>query len=104
VSQFGVEAMYGNALEFVLDKWDEGDDHSWCADGCVDPAPQEGEWYIQKGGAVWTFGEWTRISARVLTGLGEMRASGARCVRPAPPDDLDGGVDAGPDSGPDGGK
>jgi hypothetical protein len=77
------------------------EDHSWCADGCVDPEPRPGERKVLKGGGLAFGGEFTRISARKEfwnEGSGYNSAfgyTGVRCVRPAT-EDL---PDAGPDSG-----
>jgi formylglycine-generating enzyme required for sulfatase activity len=94
-SLYGVSGMYGNAAEWVLDGKDA--DHSWCADGCTDPAPRDGELHVLKGGAVYTGMEFTRISARkVLASNGGNKVTGVRCVRsPVSFDDLDAGPDGG---------
>ena len=93
----GVADMLGNAHEWVLDWMDDGDDHSWCSEGCTDPEPREGKRPILKGGGVTNFGiEGTRISSRRrLNDAGGNGGTGIRCVRPAvaPNDipDVDGG-------------
>jgi iron(II)-dependent oxidoreductase len=100
----GVNRMYGNAAEWVLDWRDEYDDHSACADGCTDPAPTAGEKPILKGGTVALPASVTRISSRLLLeGVGDYQKgwTGVRCVRsPIGFEE----ADAGPDSGPDGGE
>lgn len=96
-SPFGVIGMYGNAAEWVADGI-EGD-HSWCEDGCTDPAPAPGEKKALKGGSIKDEITYTRISARKelwneLLGNNSARSkTGVRCVRPAEE----------PDAGPDGG-
>ena len=84
-SPHGVADMLGNASEWVLDWMDDGDDHSWCSEGCTDPEPREGAIPIMKGGGVATFGiKGTRISARNRSDDSSGRShSGFRCVRPA---------------------
>jgi formylglycine-generating enzyme required for sulfatase activity len=79
----GAKRMYGNALEWVLDKRDPLGDHSWCAEGCTDPPPRSGSGYIAKGGSVRSEAFTTRISYR---GTGTDTAGngapwiGVRCV------------------------
>ena len=58
--------MYGNAAEWVLDHKDA--DHSWCANGCADPAPRQGELPVIKGGSIQFEADFTRISARPGSG------------------------------------
>ena len=77
-SPYGVKEMYGNAAEWVLDHEDA--DHSWCADGCTDPAPREGEGAILKGGGVGSEATGTRISRRAGPALGPGPYNGVRCV------------------------
>jgi len=96
-SPYGVQGLYGNAAEWTLDGADP--DHSWCQDGCTDPAPRppndEGA-YVGKGGCIATDATWTRISARMEIEFGSPPV-GVRCVRSP--------VSFGePDAGPDGGK
>jgi iron(II)-dependent oxidoreductase len=82
-SQCGAKRMYGNAFEWVLDRRDPGSDHSWCAEGCMNPAPREGTEYIAKGGSVKASALSTRISARTTTTNGDGSGStttGVRCV------------------------
>ena len=96
-SPLGVADMLDNAGEWVLDWMDDGDDHSWCAGGCTDPDPTEGEKPILKGGSVGSFGiEGTRISARNrLNDENGHSFTGFRCVRPAVAPVVDAGVDGG---------
>jgi formylglycine-generating enzyme required for sulfatase activity len=100
----GVNRMYGNAAEWVLDWRDESGDHSACAEGCTDPAPGSGERPIIKGGSVAQNWPDTRISHRhVFDGqfpdLGT-RFAGVRCVSsPVSFDEPDGGPDGDSDSG-----
>jgi len=77
-SPYGVKEMYGNAAEWVLDHEDA--DHSWCADGCTDPAPRSGENAVFKGGSIGTGAEWTRISARAGIPETPRHYTGVRCV------------------------
>ena len=78
-SPFGVKEMYGNAAEWVLDHEDAN--HSWCADGCTDPAPRQGEVAILKGGSIAWLAEWTRISARAAKNdNAPINYTGVRCV------------------------
>jgi len=95
-SPYGVELMYGNALEPVLDSY--GPDHSSCAEGCTDPQPASGETAVPKGGSVGGTASSTRISARrgVPRGVAS-KSLGARCVRSPISFEQ-------PDAGPDGGK
>jgi formylglycine-generating enzyme required for sulfatase activity len=80
-SQCGAKRMYGNAYEWVLDKRDDGDDHSWCADGCTDPTPTTGEHHIVKGGSIWSSAFYTRISARTAGSNPQGGPhTGVRCV------------------------
>jgi formylglycine-generating enzyme required for sulfatase activity len=83
-SQCGAEQMTGNAAEWVLDRKDytNNDGHGWCADGCTDPEPREGEYPITKGGGTMSSLSGTRISARKMfwTGGGTDRDTGVRCV------------------------
>ncbi len=84
-SPHGVADMLDNAHEWVLDWMDDGDDHSWCAEGCTDPDPREVARPILKGSGVTAFGiAGTRSSSRRRlnddTGNG---GTGIRCVRPA---------------------
>jgi len=77
----GAKRMYGNAYEWVLDRRDDGDDHSWCAEGCTDPSPREGANYILKGGSVETPASDTRISASGASTTGNgAPTTGVRCV------------------------
>ncbi|HUT78788.1 MAG TPA: SUMF1/EgtB/PvdO family nonheme iron enzyme, partial [Polyangia bacterium] len=64
-SQCGTKRMYGNAFEWILDRKNDGDDHSWCAEGCTNPPPTEGDQVIAKGGSVDSTAYYTRISARI---------------------------------------
>lgn len=97
-SQFGVEQMYGNAHEFVLDWLDNG--HEWCAEGCTDPEPTEGTYPIIKGGSIRSDWERTRISYRNYTSSHPASPIyGVRCVRPDTPIEEDAGPDSGADSG-----
>ncbi len=100
-SPLGVADMLDNAHEWVLDWMDDGDDHSWCSAGCIDPDPREGEIPILKGGGVGGFGiEGTRISARNrLNDDSGHTSTGFRCVRPATAPTADAGVDGGMDGG-----
>ena len=77
--------MLDNAVEWVLDWMDDGDDHSWCSEGCTDPEPREGARPILKGGGVGGFGiKGTRISTRNrLNDENGHTFTGFRCVRPA---------------------
>ena len=79
-SPIGVTQMYGNAAEWVLDRKDA--DHSWCANGCADPAPRQGDMPIMKGGGVNTDATMTRISAQFHrdTPGAANSFSGVRCV------------------------
>jgi len=78
-SPIGVTQMYGNAAEWVLDRKDA--DHSWCANGCTDPAPRQGEAPFMKGGGIRTDATMTRISARYQRDVqGPASYSGVRCV------------------------
>ena len=78
-SPFGVKEMYGNAAEWVLDHEDA--DHSWCASGCTDPAPRQGEVAIMKGGSIALDADETRISARFTKNDSTpINYSGVRCV------------------------
>ncbi len=70
--------MYGNAIEWVLDHEDA--DHSWCTNGCIDPAPRPGEYPVVKGGGVDTEAKFTRISARIGASVGAHPSAGVRCV------------------------
>ncbi len=100
-SPLGVHAMYGNASEWVLDWMDDGDDHSWCADGCTASAPRTGVCPILKGGGVDGRPKETRISNRRLIGNGpddcdrSHRSGGIRCVRSAGVAPPDAGIDGG---------
>jgi formylglycine-generating enzyme required for sulfatase activity len=87
-SPYGVHTMLGNAEEWVLDWADDTDDHSWCAAGCTDPVPRQGEMPVLKGGGVVSYPGYvmTRISARYIPdGAGGSSDSGVRCVRPDEP-------------------
>jgi formylglycine-generating enzyme required for sulfatase activity len=79
--------MCGNAAEWVLDRKDHFEDgHGWCADGCVDPEPRDGEFPIMKGGGTMSSLWETRISARSVIWYSESqldRDTGVRCVLPA---------------------
>jgi formylglycine-generating enzyme required for sulfatase activity len=81
--------MLGNASEWILDWMDDGDDHSWCSEGCTDPEPREGARPILKGGSVTGCGpengiKGTRISSRYrLNDDTGNSGTGIRCVRPA---------------------
>ncbi|MCK9460869.1 MAG: formylglycine-generating enzyme family protein [Proteobacteria bacterium] len=77
-SPFGVKEMYGNAAEWVLDHDDA--DHSWCVEGCTDPAPRKDGGPILKGGGVGTEARRTRISNRMGTLGNPGPYSGVRCV------------------------
>ena len=74
----GVNHMYGNAAEWVLDHKDA--DHSWCANGCADPAPRQGDAPILKGGSIQTSALHTRISDRIGCDVGVGASFGVRCV------------------------
>ena len=73
--------MYGNANEWVLDWKDDDADHSWCSEGCEDPAPREGLRPILKGGSMRTDAHDTRISNRRGSDIDGWGVSGVRCVR-----------------------
>jgi len=80
-SPFGVKEMYGNAAEWVLDHLDDDSNHSWCAGGCTDPAPRQGEVAILKGGSIAWSAEWTRISARAAKNDNTpINFAGVRCI------------------------
>ena len=99
-SPFGVQNMVGNAEEWVADKL--AGDHSWCADGCTDPPPTQGEKPIKKGGGICydIARNWPsiRISARPTGSEQGKVCTGARCVRDDEPVS-DGGLDGGLDGG-----
>lgn len=83
-SPLGVHSMYANAAEWVLDWISSSTDHSWCADGCTDPAPRQGARPLLKGGSLRLDWQETRISARfTLQNQPEdgTRWTGVRCVR-----------------------
>ena len=88
-SPLGGADMLDNAHEWVLDWMDDGDDHSWCSAGCIDPDPREGARPILKGGSVTGCGpgngiKGTRISSRCrLNDDSGNGGTGIRCVRPA---------------------
>jgi formylglycine-generating enzyme required for sulfatase activity len=86
-SQWGAVQMFGNAAEWVLDRKDfkNNDGHGWCADGCVDPEPREGEFPIVKGGGTMSSLPETRISARSVIWYSASqldRDTGVRCIVP----------------------
>jgi formylglycine-generating enzyme required for sulfatase activity len=95
----GASGMYGNAAEWVLDGKDGN--HEWCANGCTDPEPREGDLQVLKGGSLVAQKEFTRISARKVLGSDAgNKSSGASCVR-SPVSFGDTPPDVGSDSGPD---
>lgn len=82
---FGAVGLAGNAGEWVADGLDA--DHSWCAQGCTDPAPRPGVKKVVKGGNLcWSMSN-ARISARQTSwddyGNTGRPFLGTRCVRPA---------------------
>jgi formylglycine-generating enzyme required for sulfatase activity len=87
-SPYGVHTMLGNAEEWVLDWASDSDDHSFCAAGCTDPQPRQGQMPVLKGGGVASYPGYvmTRISARYIPDDENGRSdTGVRCVRPDEP-------------------
>ena len=99
VSPDGVIGAAGNAAEWVLDWGTLGTGHEWCADGCEDPKPRQGNRAVFKGGKVHSDVESTRVSSREAllyneTAYNGSQDTGVRCVKSAVSHALaDGGVD-----------
>jgi len=86
LSPFGVNGMYGNAGEWIADEADN--DHSSCANGCVDPEPEEVDYtdcHLLKGGYTQSPAKFTRISWREAAIMSGSAQTGVRCVRPDEP-------------------